>query len=344
VSIGVNSAPRYKAGLPLARHHAFSATSVAELRANVEGRLGAVVVKAPADPSLHAFANYYKLSFGELWFCSYGDPIEIFFRESDYFRIQFQHAGEASITTGGLVTLVTSSQACISSADAKLAFGEGFQQLVWRVSRSQLSRKLAEITGRPVNTPLEFEPALDLNRLGPRPIADILEATVRFITDSPDEPNRFLLAELEQSLMVALLTGCDHNLSHLLRPDELNPAHRLVRVIEDYIEANLDKPFDIESALSLTGCSARTIYRAFRRSRGYSPIEFSRQRRLAEARELLLKGSLGNSVTDLARRCGFADVSNFSRNFTKAFGESPSSARSACRIGGTAKKPVRHQP
>lgn len=300
----------------------------------VESRLGAVVVAAPTERPVEALANCYKMPSGELWFCSYGEPVKIRFGESDYFRVQFQHSGTGATQVGQQLIPVAANQGCVSSADATLSFGSGFQQLAWRVNRGVLARKLAAITGSPVSRSFEFEPALDLSLPRARALLGILHSIVHSITVSPAETNRFLLGELEQSLMVALLTNGRHTGSHLLGPESAAAAPWQVRMVEEYIEAHLDKPFAIEMVLPLTGCSARTIYREFQRTRGYSPMEFSKQRRLLKARDMLQNPSVFRSVTEVALACGFSDLSHFSRDFAREFGENPSAAR---RSGGIVK-------
>ncbi len=109
--------------------------------------------------------------------------------------------------------------------------------------------------------------------------------------------------------------------------DSADTAPWQVRRVEDYIAAHLDGPFTVEEAVAITGFSARTLYRAFRKYRGYSPGEFSKQRRLLKARDLLRAAPPFRSVTEVAEECGFFDLSHFSRDFSKQFGEWPSAAK-----------------
>jgi AraC-like DNA-binding protein len=312
--------------IPLAAHRAFHATTVGELLSLIESHLGAACMYAPTERSISALANRYRLSAGELWFCSYGDPVKIHFRETNYIRVQFQHAGAGSTTLGARTLPIAPGQGCISSADAALSFGRGFQQLVWRVDRDALHRKLASMTGAPAAAPVEFLPALDMSSPGARALRNILHSIVHCISASA-RPNAFLLAELEQALMVSLLTYCQHSYSRLLRSDPPDAAPWQVRMLEEHIDANLDKPFDVDQAATLIGCSARSIYRAFREHRGCSPAQFSKQRRLLKALALLRDAPPHVSVMDIAYECGFGDLSHFSRDFARTFGESPSSIR-----------------
>lgn len=240
-------------------------------------------------------------------------------------RLQIPYAGSGTTQAGGRVTRVTQKQACISSSGAKLTFEPGFQQLLWRVRRDALTSKLSAMTGRPVTRRLEFHPGLSLTSPRSAEILRMLNCVLQCIAGSRSENDRFLLPELEQSLIVSLLTGSDHNYRHFLVAEAAKAAPWQVRRVEEYIAANLDRPFDIRNAVSLTGSSARTIYRAFRKHRDYSPMEFSKLLRLQKAWETLHKPGAAETVTDVALSCGFSDISHFSRDFSKSFGVPPSS-------------------
>ena len=100
-----------------------------------------------------------------------------------------------------------------------------------------------------------------------------------------------------------------------------------VRRVEKYIEANWARPLRIEDMATIAGSSTRSVYRAFRDSRGYSPMEFVKRRRLLQAHALLQDPSSVTTVTQVAFACGFSDASRFSKDFSKAYGKSPSAVR-----------------
>jgi len=144
------------------------------------------------------------------------------------------------------------------------------------------------------------------------------------LAQSNPVPQRFVLEELEQALIVSLLCNGGHNFRHLLDRAPPMAAPRQVRLVEQHIEANWQKPFLIEDMATMTGSSIRSIYRAFRSSRGYSPSEFLKRQRLMQARSMLLQPDSMTTVTQVAFACGFSDVSRFSKEFSKAYGEAPS--------------------
>ena len=310
--------------VPLAAHPAFHVSTSDSLCGEIETRLAARCIALPARRTIDAWANHFALPSGELWYCAYGEAVTLEFPESDYLRIQLPYAGSATTRSAHRATTVGGGQGCISSAAATIEFGAGFQQLVWRVSRSLLSRRLAVLTGEPVTGRLEFPQALPLDTPGAIVLRNILQCILHNIAASPDGTRQFMLAELEQLLVIALLTGTEHTHRGEFSGEAPRAAPWFVRRVEEYIEASWDKPFDIEAAVALTGTSARTIYRAFRRSRGYTPLAFSKRRRLAKAREMLCDASNSRTVMEVATACGFGDISHFSRDFSKAYGEAPS--------------------
>ena len=97
-----------------------------------------------------------------------------------------------------------------------------------------------------------------------------------------------------------------------------------MRTIEEYIEANWTKPITIETLTELTGISARGIFKAFQRSRGYSPMAFAKQIRLQHARDMLQQGRSLTTVTAAAFACGFSNLGHFAKDYREFFGERPS--------------------
>jgi transcriptional regulator GlxA family with amidase domain len=70
--------------------------------------------------------------------------------------------------------------------------------------------------------------------------------------------------------------------------------------------------------------SARSLFRQFKQDRGYTPAEFAKRIRLNSAREMLEQPREGDSVIQVALRCGFQNPGHFARDFRLAFGELPS--------------------
>ena len=112
--------------------------------------------------------------------------------------------------------------------------------------------------------------------------------------------------------------------SHLLEIQDKAIAPAIVRRLEDFIEAHWREALSIDRLVAETGVSARSIFRAFDRSRGYSPMAFVKAVRLRHARAMLMSGDPGGSVTATAFQCNFVSAGHFARDYREAFGELPS--------------------
>src|SRR5262249_18937837 len=120
-------------------------------------QLSARFVKLPSHPALlDARANRFNLAHSSLWFCSYGIPIAIEFPEADHIRVQVHHAGVGATWIGKTLIPVTRSQACVTSTAAEFDLGGGFEQVVWRISKDFLRKKLAAIADAPLSGELDF--------------------------------------------------------------------------------------------------------------------------------------------------------------------------------------------
>jgi len=310
--------------LPLNRHISFQATTAKDLQQAVFAKLGAECLIREKQRAINAVAHQFSLGCGQLWFCSYEVPLLLRFAEGDYVRLQFQYRGSGSTSVGNRVTAVSVQQACVTSAAADIEFGERFQQIVWRVSHAALVRKLAALVGMPVKGTLSFQDALPLRTPATRSLQRVLSCMISTVDEDQPAACSLLLIELEQAMIVALLGCAEHSHRGLLDMTSGRPVPWSIRRAEEFIEANSDRALDIEEIATVTGVSIRTLYREFRRVRGYTPTEFLMQRRLAYARQLLKDRNPFRTVKQVAHACGFVDAAHFTKAFGKAYGIVPS--------------------
>jgi AraC-like DNA-binding protein len=288
--------------LPLNAYPSFRANTVDRITDSVACELGASILEV-AKPTMpvEARANRYKLPSGDLWFCSYGLPIKLRFPEGDDLRIQFRHTGAGVTRLGQNLAPVTADQSCIiASATAEVDFRSGFQQVAWRLPRAVLLQKLVALTGRAVTRKLEFDPVLEMTTPQSSALRKILECMLYTIDFAPSRPAKLMLRELESSLIVTLLAAAQHNYRNLLDVATLSAAPWQVYRAESYIEANWNQPITVEAIASVSGTSARSIFRAFKENRGYSPFEFVRKVRLENALRLLQCSDPAPTITEVA--------------------------------------------
>jgi transcriptional regulator GlxA family with amidase domain len=60
----------------------------------------------------------------------------------------------------------------------------------------------------------------------------------------------------------------------LLEQDALEAALRQVKLAEEYIVANAQRDIRLEELAEVTGVSTLSLFTAFKKYRGYTPIEF----------------------------------------------------------------------
>ena len=290
----------------------------------IENDLRARIKKAPEFKNdIDLTAAHYTMTHSEIWSCIYGAPLTLEFLEGDYFRIQFHINGQGSTRIGRNEFIVCPDQAVISSADAQIRFGPDFRQTVLRLSKKKLMNKMTALVGVVLPRPLEFENTFN-------PLIDrylILKNKFDFLLSNISSKNlnvpTLVLDEMEQVLFTAFLTCCNHNFTDLLSRESVSAAPWQVRLVEQYIEEHWNKPIRMSDIHAITNCSARSLFRAFQKSRGYSPMQFAKKIRLEHSRKMLVENEMSN-VTDVALACGFVDMGRFSSDYGQKFGELPS--------------------
>ena len=101
----------------------------------------------------------------------------------------------------------------------------------------------------------------------------------------------------------------------------------LVAKVRAYIDAHLFEDVSVGVLCERFGASESTLLRTFRREIGTTPADYTRGRRLDEARLLLEGGSY--SASEVAVHVGYASLPAFTVAFTRKFGHAPSSVRKA---------------
>jgi AraC-like DNA-binding protein len=102
----------------------------------------------------------------------------------------------------------------------------------------------------------------------------------------------------------------------------------------DYIRINSQANLTLTLLEEKSHYSARQLQKLFREKFDCSPMQFVRRQRLAFAMERLQTATWDESVTSIARDCGYRHTSNFTSDFQKEFGVAPSVVLRASRGGG----------
>lgn len=103
------------------------------------------------------------------------------------------------------------------------------------------------------------------------------------------------------------------------------PTRRdIFRKADELMRANLMVPLSASQICKAIGCSRRTLYYSFGALFDMTPLVYYKSMRMNAARQALLNNSDGEKIYQIASRFGFPHAGQFSIDYTKLFGESPS--------------------
>jgi AraC family transcriptional regulator len=96
---------------------------------------------------------------------------------------------------------------------------------------------------------------------------------------------------------------------------------RILRRIQDRIEAELDTELSLASLARESGYSRAHFLRMFRAATGLTPHQYVLERRLSSARKLLRQSRM--LLADIALKCGFSSQTHMNDVFRKRLGVTP---------------------
>lgn len=271
-------------------------------------------------------ANHLQMTGLGLSYCEYASDVSLDFAEATFVRQIFNIQGSGRYTVDGLTgDIAPGSWTMVlpPGRPLRLDFTGRYRQLVLRVELDALRRHLGALIGQEVSRELVFD-----DNVSRSPAMGALRRRIfNFATDFNERGTFFsdlAAAEVERMVIMKFLMCHRHSYTQFLLREPLPAGSSAVRRVEEFIEANWDKPIDIEAMVEVAKVSARSLFRQFKRDRGYSPADFSKRVRLDRAREMLEQATERAAVTQVALKCGFQNPGHFARDFRLAFGELPS--------------------
>lgn len=173
---------------------------------------------------------------------------------------------------------------------------------------------------------LDFDPRIDFTTPG----GALFRNTVHYVSTALDgrsdvTANPIVAGQLEDLLLTQFLTVLPNSLQNLLSGGPVAtvvPYH--VKRARDFILANADRRLGIADIAAAAGCSYRALQTGFMNAYGLSPTAYLRRVRLKHIRRSLLGVDGDGSVSDIARKWGFAHMGRFAQAYAREFGELPS--------------------
>jgi len=250
----------------------------------VRDALGRVYAKPALVPAydlkgFNAVINLCQLKDTALAYGAFGAAVGFDFPATGFFSQLLPIRGTGEIACGRASVALTAGAGVMMSSDLphKISFSGDCEHLMLQISARTLTDKLTAMTGKTINEPLRMDPLQSSRHSAAQMLQQYLPLLVETLSlVNPPFPD-WWIAQTEQLLIVLVLYGYRHNYSQLLQEEAADAAPRQVRHAEEYIEANAQRAITLEELAGVTGVSVFSLFRSFKKHRGYSPLEFLTQ-------------------------------------------------------------------
>ena len=155
------------------------------------------------------------------------------------------------------------------------------------------------------------------------PLEDTILTAFERLIDLLNYPSDidFLSPLIQQEIYYRLLSAQQ---GHKLRQLVVNGSHtHRIAQATDWLKAHLEEPVIIEDLASRCGMSVSGFHQHFKEITQLSPLQYQKSLRLMKARQLIQLGEA--QVSQIAMQVGYESPSQFSREYKRLFGVSPSS-------------------
>jgi len=150
----------------------------------------------------------------------------------------------------------------------------------------------------------------------------LLQAVMSSLADAMRDGVPDLYAQAARELMTTHLLV---RYAGMPAPPAINVHEERLRRADDFMRANLESPLTLQGIAEVIGLSRFHTLRLFKSAYGETPIK--RLTRLRMERAQLLLGQDGDSVTEIAFRCGYDNPAHFANAFRRHTGITPTEFR-----------------
>jgi len=141
------------------------------------------------------------------------------------------------------------------------------------------------------------------------------------------KPHHFIGANAEVQLAELVFATIRDRSQTNPEPSRHLNRRAIARKAVEYIHSRLSNPPSILELCEFTGAGRRALFYAFDELIGLSPIAYLKVTRLQEARRRIIASSQHHCVQLVASNLNFGHLGQFSIDYAKLFGESPSQTR-----------------
>jgi AraC-like DNA-binding protein len=159
----------------------------------------------------------------------------------------------------------------------------------------------------------------------------IIQAAIRLMELQGQAREAGLLAPLavEEILVRLLLSPIGGRVAQIGQEDS-----RLQQVSKavSWVRMNFDRPLDVQRLAGMVHMSLTTFHQHFKSVTAMSPLQYQKVLRLQEARRLMLSRMLDAGMA--SRQVGYQSASQFTREYGRFFGQTPTRDIALLREGG----------
>lgn len=211
-----------------------------------------------------------------------------------------------------LVTMDMPVRSCVTVAtQAKPNLGVGIS-----INETRLMRFLETFTVEPSVTATSNERGITVHKVSPL-LVDAVMRLIRLLDQPEDIPA--LAPLIEHEIFYRLLTGPEGvrilNMALAERPG--NKVAQAAR----WLRENFHQPLKIDQLASSVGMSTSSLHHHFKAVTAMTPMQYQKQLRLNEARRLMVVDRLDAGTAGY--RVGYQSASQFSREYSRFYGQSP---------------------
>lgn len=287
----------------------------------------------PGKGQFRALLHHLRLGGLAFYFIRYKPEVVISSAPMKRFYLCLLPVAGACHVTQGLMAmrLVPGTIGMVNTVEPiSLHWRQDCAQLVIKIDRDAVESVVAAHLGRALPRPLEFhrEPMAQSAAGG-------LVRLIDFIYRDLDEDRSAVSSRLgeaaaENLFVNTLLRQMPNNYAEALARPASRAAPYYVRRAEEFMRLHAAETLVLDDVVSVSGVSARTLFKGFRDFRGTGPMAYLKGVRLDHARQDLVAAPR-RSVTDIAHAWGFAHLGHFARDYKARFGELPSNTRRQSR-------------
>lgn len=323
---------------PLDRYRCFETLDVDEARDIVARHFcNHRLELASADTPFDACQNRVAGRHLSLNYLRYGadvtiDPGEL----ADFYLIQIPIAGTAEVTNGRQFVSSNTGTATLLNPDrhTKMRWHAGCEQVLLQIERTFVRQVAVRMAGTELG-PIRFNAKLDLTHPDLARWAKRLRGLFRGAEAGEvfGKKNDRCQDLMEETLVTSLLDSQPNTVSPMLNRTSGGATPAIVKRATEMICDRFHEDIGLLDISSYAGTTPRNLQLLFKREFGRSPIQYLQGMRLAYARHLLISGSDGLSIAEVADMSGHRHFGRFSVAYKRCFGETPRQTRGYQTLG-----------